>query len=73
MLYFTLCLSDVCKERMHANLDQHASGIPADPVQSRALPQPEPLLQQPRVRSCLPMPFHLLTGLPSSSAYSLQD
>lgn len=60
-----LCLIaplDVREKHRDADVDRHASGIPANPVQPRALPQPEPLLQQPGLRSRLAVSVHLLTG-----------
>jgi len=58
--------TDVSKERFNANIDQHASGVPANPLQSWALPQPLPLLQQPCLCTCLTMSINLLTGVPIS-------
>lgn len=53
---------DISQMSFNANTDQHASGVSANTVQSRALPQPEPLLQQPCFSSCLTMSIYLLTG-----------
>lgn len=49
--------------RFNANTDQHALGVPANLVQSWALPQPEPLLQQPRLGPRLAESIRLIPGL----------
>ena len=63
VLVSVLVSADVGEERVHGDSDQHASGVPAHPVQPRALPQPQPVFQQRSLGPRLALSLRLLTGL----------